>query len=72
MADLFARAEKAQRDPKTLSVSVYGAGPDPQSLESYAEIGVDRTIFALPSVGRDAALPLLDQYAEAMTKLERK
>jgi probable F420-dependent oxidoreductase len=71
MADLFARAEKAKRAPKTLSVNVYGAGPDPERLESYVKIGVDRTIFALPSVGRDAALPLLDQYAEVMRKLVR-
>jgi hypothetical protein len=52
-------------------VNVYGAGPDPERLESYVKIGVDRTIFALPSVGRDAALPLLDQYAEVMRKLVR-
>jgi hypothetical protein len=50
-------------------VSVYGTVPDPQRLESYAKIGVDRTIFALPSVERDAALPILDRYAEAVAKL---
>jgi len=68
IADLHRRASEAGRDPKTLAVSVYGTGPDPGALESYAAIGVDRVIFALPSVERSAALPILDSYAEVAAK----
>ncbi len=60
LADLRARAARARRD---LSVSVFGAKPDPAVLERYAAAGVTRVLFGLPSAGRDTVLPLLDQYA---------
>jgi len=63
LADLRARAARAGRDMKTLSVSVFGAKPDPAVLERYAAAGVDRVLYGLPSAGRDTVLPLLDQYA---------
>jgi len=63
-ADLKARAVKAGRDIKTLSVSVFAAKPDPADLARLAEGGVTRAIFLLPSEGRDKVLPLLDQYAK--------
>src|SRR6266446_5225046 len=63
LADLRARAARAGRDMTTLSVSVFGAKPDPAVLERYAAAGVTRVLFGLPSAGRDTVLPLLDQYA---------
>ncbi len=63
LADLRARAARAGRDMKTLSVSVFGAKPDPAVLERYAAAGVTRVLYGLPSAGRDTVLPLLDQYA---------
>ena len=64
MADLAARAAKAGRDMKTISVSVFAARTDPADLAKLAEGGVTRAIFLLPSEGRDKILPLLDQYAK--------
>jgi probable F420-dependent oxidoreductase len=64
MADLKARAAKAGRDMKTISVSVFAARPDAADLAKLAEGGVTRAIFLLPSEGRDKILPLLDQYAK--------
>jgi probable F420-dependent oxidoreductase len=64
MADLAARAAKAGRDMKTISVSVFAAKPDPADLARLAEGGVTRAIFLLPSESRDKVLPLLDQYAK--------
>jgi probable F420-dependent oxidoreductase len=64
MADLAARAARAGRDMKTLSVSVFAARPDAADLAKLAEGGVTRAIFLLPSEGRDKILPLLDQYAK--------
>jgi probable F420-dependent oxidoreductase len=63
LADLRARAARAGRDMKTLSVSVFGAKPEPAVLERYAAAGVTRVLYGLPSAGRDTVLPLLDQYA---------
>jgi probable F420-dependent oxidoreductase len=63
-ADLKARAAKAGRDVKTISVSVFAARPDAVDLARLAEGGVTRAVFLLPSEGRDKVLPLLDQYAK--------
>ena len=64
LKDLQARAARAGRDMKTISVSVFGAKPDEATLESYAKAGITRSILRLPSDGRDVILPLLDQYAK--------
>ena len=61
--DLRARAARAGRDMKTISVSVFGAAPDQGLLDRYAAAGVTRAILRLPSEGRDAVLSLLDRYA---------
>ena len=64
LAELRTRAARAGRDMRTISVSVFGAKTDPALLDRYAEGGVTRVIFRLPSEGREAVLPLLDQYAK--------
>jgi hypothetical protein len=51
---------------RTLTVSVFGARPDAGTVERLAAGGVTRVIFRLPSDGRDAVLPLLDDYAKLM------
>jgi probable F420-dependent oxidoreductase len=62
--ELKRRAAKAGRDFTTISISVFGARPDQATLDAYAKGGVTRSIFRLPSEGRDKILPLLDQYAK--------
>jgi hypothetical protein len=52
------------RDPAKISVSVFGAKPERATLDTYAGAGITRAILRLPSEGRDAVLPLLDQYAK--------
>jgi probable F420-dependent oxidoreductase len=54
-------AEERGRPP--LPVTVFGARPDPEIIAHYAEAGVDRVLFRLPSVGTAEALTLLDTYA---------
>jgi probable F420-dependent oxidoreductase len=66
LADLRARAARAGRDMATISVSVFGARPEPATLESFRGAGVTRAILRLPSEGRDSVLPLLDQYAKLL------
>ena len=64
LADLKARAAKAGRDMKTISVTVFGASPDRAALDRYAALGVTRVTLGLPSKDRDAVLPLIDQYTK--------
>jgi alkanesulfonate monooxygenase SsuD/methylene tetrahydromethanopterin reductase-like flavin-dependent oxidoreductase (luciferase family) len=66
LEDLRARAERAGRDMKTISVSVFGAPPDPAVLARYREAGVTRVVFRLASEGRDRVLPRLDQWGQAV------
>ena len=71
LEDLRARASRAGRDMKTISVSVFGTAPDEALLERYAAAGVTRAILRLPSEGRDAVLSLLDRYAPLTAKFGR-
>jgi len=67
MSDLRHRTESAGRDPKAISVSVFGlVKPDRPTLDRVREAGVTRTILRLPSEGRDRILPLLDQHAKML------
>src|SRR6266850_6428489 len=58
------QAEKAGRDPKSISISLFFAKPDKAALDALRTAGVDRAIFGLPSEGRDAILSKLDAFAQ--------
>jgi len=64
IAHLHRLAEEKGRDPKSISVSVFWAPPDPAAIEQYAKLGVERVIFALPPEGRETVLPMIDGYAK--------
>jgi len=59
--DLRRQAEAAGRDPKSISITVFGANP--QTLDELRKAGVERAVFMLPAAQRDTVLPLLDKYA---------
>ena len=61
--DLRALAAQAGRDPKSISISVFGGKTDPSILDRYRGAGIDRVVLPLPSEGREKILPLLDQHA---------
>jgi alkanesulfonate monooxygenase SsuD/methylene tetrahydromethanopterin reductase-like flavin-dependent oxidoreductase (luciferase family) len=63
LADLRTRAAAAGRDMKTISVSVFGAKGDRETLDRYRSAGVTRVLLRLPSEDRESVLPLLDRYA---------
>ncbi len=67
--DLHRRAEKAGRDPKSISIATYGSPADADILRQQRDAGVDHITFGLPPAGRDKVLPLMDRYAEVMRKL---
>jgi probable F420-dependent oxidoreductase len=64
IADLRRLAEKAGRDPRSISVSVFWAPADRQAIDGYEAIGVERAIFPLPPAPRDQVMPILDKYAK--------
>ena len=64
IADLRRLAEKAGRNPKSLSVSVYAATPEESIVRQYEQAGAERTVFNLPSAERDTVLPILDKCAK--------
>jgi probable F420-dependent oxidoreductase len=67
--DLQARAEKAGRKPQDLSISMFMASDQEAVLRQYQELGIERTVFGVPSEGRDKVLPLLDRYAAWVPKV---
>jgi probable F420-dependent oxidoreductase len=69
MADFRARAEKAGRDPATLTVTIFGVAPDEARLSTLRDAGVTRAVFFVPSATGDEVLPLLDQYAGLAMKV---
>jgi alkanesulfonate monooxygenase SsuD/methylene tetrahydromethanopterin reductase-like flavin-dependent oxidoreductase (luciferase family) len=64
ISTLRRRAEKAGRDPQSISVTVFGAKPEREAIEQFESMDVGRVIFMLPAEGRDTVLPLLDKYVE--------
>ena len=69
MADFRARAEKAGRDPATLTVTIFGVAPDEARVATLRDASVTRAVFFVPSATRDVVLPLLDQYAGLAKKV---
>ncbi len=69
MADLRQRAEKAGRDPATVTVSLFGVRPDEGKLAGWRDMGVTRVVFFVPSAPGATVLPLLDQYGAVAKKV---
>jgi len=69
MADLRQRAEKAGRDPATVTVSLFGVRPDEGKLTGWRDMGVARVVFFVPSALGATVLPLLDQYGAVAKKV---
>jgi alkanesulfonate monooxygenase SsuD/methylene tetrahydromethanopterin reductase-like flavin-dependent oxidoreductase (luciferase family) len=74
--DLFAGVEALRalavekgRDPKTISVSVFGTPADEDTLKRMRDAGIERGIFALPSAPSDKILSILDRYAQVARTL---
>ena len=56
-------AESAGRDPANLSISVFGAPPDPAALAAYREAGIQRALLMVPDLTRDEILRFIDRHA---------
>ena len=55
-------ADEVGRDINSLSISVFGAPPKPEVLDTYRKAGIDRALFALPSEDKDTVFKTLDKF----------
>ena len=60
---LHQMADKAGRDRRTLSTSVFRAPADKAALAEYGEAGIDRAVLEIPDQSREEILRVLDSYA---------
>jgi probable F420-dependent oxidoreductase len=56
-------AEKAGRNPSTITTIVFGAANDAKVLESYDKAGIQSALLAIPDESRDEILRYLDKVA---------
>ena len=66
IASMREMAEKAGRDPEEIEVSIYFAAADPAMITEFAEAGVHRLAFDLPSVAGQEAIDALDNTLAAV------
>lgn len=66
---LWETADRADRDPNELSITVYGTKPDPGRIVELAERGVDRIVLGLPSAAESEVLARLDRYTALLAEL---
>jgi probable F420-dependent oxidoreductase len=64
IAELQRMAKEAGRDP--IPVSVFGAAPQPETVERFEAMGVERILFSLRSASADEVLPAMKRYAEVI------
>jgi probable F420-dependent oxidoreductase len=64
IAALRRRAEEADRDPSSISITIFAANADRIALDGLERAGVERAIFYVPPAGRDKVLPVLDRYVQ--------
>ena len=69
IGDMHARAEKFGRQASDLAVSAFMAPAEEAVINQYQELGIERSIFAVPSESRDKVLPILDKYAAFMASM---
>lgn len=69
MGALHKLATERGRDPRSLTVTVYGGTSDVDELKRLRDGGVDRIIFTLPSAGSEKVLSMLDKYAQVVRQV---
>ncbi|MEI7710016.1 MAG: LLM class F420-dependent oxidoreductase [Rhodospirillales bacterium] len=62
-------AVKANRDPDSIPITVWGRGPDVEQMKRYRDMGVDRVATSLDSEKADKILPVLDKWAEVIHRV---
>jgi probable F420-dependent oxidoreductase len=60
-------AEQGGYDPKSISITAFGAKPEREVIDQYQAAGVERAVFFLPPGGADKVHPVLDGYAKLIS-----
>lgn len=68
IAELQRRALEAGRD--RIPVTLFGAVPKPEALATYADMGVDRCLFRLPTAGQDEIAARLERCNDARLRAD--
>lgn len=69
VAEVYEHARRTGRDPAAMEISVLCIDqPDIDALERYRDLGATRTLIGVAEAGPDAALTVLDRYAELIPK----
>ena len=63
LPDLQRAMSAAGRDPARLEIVPFGVVPDAGKLDYYRTLPITEVVFRVPSIERDALLPVLDDYA---------
>ena len=64
VTELRRQFEKAGRDPKALSITIFWGRGDKESIEQYELAGAERVIFLLPPEPADKVMPKIDEYSK--------
>ena len=56
--------EERGRDSKDLHIVPMGIIPSDEKLSYFEKMGVSEAVLRIPAAGRDAVLPVLDDYAQ--------
>ncbi len=67
LPELHRAADAVGRDASELRVVPFGTIPDPGKLDYYASLGIDEVVLRVETAGRDAVVPVLDEYAKLLT-----
>jgi probable F420-dependent oxidoreductase len=62
-------ATEAGRDPKSIAITVWFPRKDPDLMKRYEDLGVERVVFNCESEKADKVLPVVDEIAGLMKKV---
>ncbi|MCB1738874.1 MAG: LLM class F420-dependent oxidoreductase [Gammaproteobacteria bacterium] len=62
-------AREAGRDPGSIAITVWHSRKDAELIKRYADLGVERVVFALDSDTEQTLLPTIDGLAELMHRV---
>jgi alkanesulfonate monooxygenase SsuD/methylene tetrahydromethanopterin reductase-like flavin-dependent oxidoreductase (luciferase family) len=61
---------EANRDPDSITVSIFGAEMDLDRLKKYRDAGCERVVFDMATATADEALPVLDKITSLMHSMD--
>ena len=60
---------EAGRDATKFQISLFSSSDDLDTLKSYRDLGIVRSVVSLPAAKEDVVLPILDRVAALMRQM---